>query len=112
MAVPRFSTFEEFWPYYLSEHWKPATRALEQLSANVREPFRVLLGIARITDGSIDLNFEDGGAGEPRTAEPAGAAQVSVSRFGERVDFTWTDFKRVTPHRDRLVEAGKIARDR
>ena len=28
MAVPRFSTFEEFWPYYLSEHWKPATRAL------------------------------------------------------------------------------------
>jgi hypothetical protein len=28
MAVPRFSTFEEFWPYYLSEHWKQVTRAL------------------------------------------------------------------------------------
>ena len=28
MAVPRFGSFEEFWPYYLSEHWKPATRAL------------------------------------------------------------------------------------
>jgi hypothetical protein len=28
MAVPRFSSFEEFWPYYLSEHWKPSTRAL------------------------------------------------------------------------------------
>ena len=25
---PRFETFEEFWPYYLSEHWNPATRAL------------------------------------------------------------------------------------
>jgi len=28
MAVPRFGSFEEFWPYYLSEHWKPVTRAL------------------------------------------------------------------------------------
>ena len=26
--VPRLSTYEEFWPYYVSEHSKPATRAL------------------------------------------------------------------------------------
>ena len=26
--VPRLTSFEEFWPYYVSEHWKPATRAL------------------------------------------------------------------------------------
>ena len=25
---PRFRTYEEFWPYYVSEHSKPATRAL------------------------------------------------------------------------------------
>lgn len=24
--VPKFSTFKEFWPYYLSEHSKPRTR--------------------------------------------------------------------------------------
>jgi hypothetical protein len=81
------------------------TRALEQLSAHVREPFKVLLGIARITGGSIDLSFDEAEDAEPESAEPSGTAHVSLSRFGERVDFTWTDFKRVTPHRDRLAEA-------
>lgn len=28
IMVPRLASFEEFWPYYVSEHWKPATRAL------------------------------------------------------------------------------------
>lgn len=26
--APRLASFEEFWPYYVSEHWKPATRVL------------------------------------------------------------------------------------
>jgi hypothetical protein len=26
--APPLASFEEFWPYYVSEHWKPATRAL------------------------------------------------------------------------------------
>jgi hypothetical protein len=86
------------------------TRALEQLSAHVREPFRVLLGIARITGGSIDLNFDEAEDAQPSSAQPTGTAQVSVSRFGERVDFTWSDFKRVTPHRDRMAEASGRAK--
>ena len=28
MATERFSTFEEFWPFYLREHARPATRAV------------------------------------------------------------------------------------
>jgi hypothetical protein len=28
MAVPKLGSFEEFWPYYVSEHWKQATRVL------------------------------------------------------------------------------------
>lgn len=80
------------------------TRALEHLTAEVREPFKVLLGIARVTGGTLDLGFEEAEA-SPTAAQPSGTARMTVSKFGERVDFTWSDFKRVTPHRDREAEA-------
>jgi hypothetical protein len=72
-------------------------RALEHLTADVREPFKVLLGLAKITGGGLDLSFydEDGTPGPDPT--PTGSARVSVSKFGERAEFTWSDFKRVTP---------------
>jgi hypothetical protein len=76
------------------------THGLERLSAKVREPFKVLLGIARITNGAIDLNFDDPAEAGPEAAQANGTARVSVSRFGERVDFEWSDFKRVTPARE------------
>jgi hypothetical protein len=84
------------------------TRALEHLTAHVREPFKVLLGIARITGGTLDLGFEDSVDAEPSAAQPTGTARVSVSRFGERVDFTWSDFKRVMPYSGPAVEAAGI----
>jgi hypothetical protein len=74
------------------------TRALEHLTANVREPVKVLLGLARITEGKLDLsflNFDDDASPGPESAQPTGSAQVTVSRFGERAEFTWSDFKRV-----------------
>lgn len=74
------------------------TRGLEQLTASIREPFRVLLGLAKITEGGLDLRFDDDEAAPgPESAQPTGTARVAVSRFGERAEFTWTDFKRVTP---------------
>jgi hypothetical protein len=33
--VPVLRTFEEFWPYYVSEHGKPATRALHVLGTSL-----------------------------------------------------------------------------
>jgi hypothetical protein len=75
------------------------TRALEHLTAQVREPFKVLLGIARVTGGSLDLEFDEDES-VPALAKPNGHAQASVFRLGERIDFKWSDFKRVTPHPD------------
>lgn len=76
------------------------TRALEHLAASVREPVKVLLGLAKITDGNLDLsflNFDDDQQPGPESAQPTGTARVTVSKFGERAEFTWTDFKRVSP---------------
>ena len=76
------------------------THALEHLTASVREPLKVLLGLAKVTDGKLDLSFlnlgDDASAG-PESAQPTGSARATVSKFGERVEFTWSDFKRVTP---------------
>jgi hypothetical protein len=33
MAERRFKSFTEFWPYYLSEHSRPATRALHYIGS-------------------------------------------------------------------------------
>jgi hypothetical protein len=76
------------------------TRALEHLTAHVREPLKVLLGLAKITDGILDLsfmNFDDDATPGPESTQPTGSARVTVSKLGERAEFTWSDFKRVVP---------------
>jgi hypothetical protein len=76
------------------------TRALEHLTANVREPVKVLLGFAKITDGKLDLsflNFDDDANAGPESAQPTGTARITVSKMGERAEFTWSEFKRVSP---------------
>lgn len=76
------------------------TRALEHLTAKVVEPLKVLLGLAKITDGKLDLSFltsHDDATPGPESSQPTGTARVTVSKFGERAEFTWSDFKRVVP---------------
>jgi hypothetical protein len=88
------------------------TRALEHLTANVREPVKVLLGIVKITDGALDLNFlpfdVDAPSG-PDATQPKGSAHVSVSKPGGRVEFTWSDFKRVVPsgNSEKMARTGR-----
>jgi hypothetical protein len=73
-------------------------RSIERLTAEVREPFRVLLGLARITDGLLDLSFPADG-GEGAVAGPRGTIHVSLYRLGDRAEFTWSDFRPVGPPR-------------
>lgn len=83
------------------------TRALERLIAEIEEPVKVLLGIAKITDGTLDLsflNFDEDAEPGPGTTQPTGRASVIVSRFGERVEFTWSDFKRVVPTNPEIAQ--------
>jgi hypothetical protein len=89
------------------------TKALEHLTAHVREPFKVFLGIARITGGDLDLDFLqfDEADPTPATAKPTGSARVTVSKLGERVDFTWSDFKRVTPFREPARRGSALSRE-
>lgn len=78
------------------------TQALERITANVREPVKVLFGIARITAGHVDLRFRDESPDSPDSpgpgdGRPQGSVRMNVTRFGERAEFTWSDFKRVSP---------------
>lgn len=84
-------------------------RALEHLTADVREPFKVLLGLARITGGGLDLSFDDDDGTPGPDATPTGTARVSVSKLGERAEFTWSEFKRVTPFDGSAKGAGATA---
>lgn len=77
-----------------------ATGTLERLTAEVREPFRVLLGLARITDGILDLSFPEPAVGGPANpVGPQGSAQVSLTRLGGQAEFSWSDFTPVGPPR-------------
>jgi hypothetical protein len=85
------------------------SRALEHLAAHVREPVKVLLGLARIVDGAVNLNFlnlAEDAPSSPETTQPTGTAQVTVSKFGERAEFHWSDFERVTPAA--MISAGAL----
>lgn len=69
--------------------------ALEQVQARISEPFRVALGLARILDIDLDVQMEPPPTADPADAKPSGTAHAVVSKFGDRVEYFWSDFKRV-----------------
>jgi hypothetical protein len=69
--------------------------ALEQVQARISEPFRVALGLARILDIDLDVQMAPPPAADPANAKPSGTAQAVVSKFGDRVEYYWSEFKRV-----------------
>lgn len=51
MTVERITSFSEFWPYYLGEHAKPATRALHYVGTSLV----VALGFVALGTGHYAL---------------------------------------------------------
>jgi hypothetical protein len=74
---------------------------IERVTATLREPMRVALGLARITDVDFDLTFDgrDEHAVPPKpNDELNGTAKVSLQKFGEKMEYEWRDFKRVNAY--------------
>lgn len=71
--------------------------ALEQVQARISEPMKVALGLARILDIDLDVQMEPPPTPDPAEAKPTGTAQAVVTKFGERVEYVWSDFTRVEP---------------
>jgi hypothetical protein len=69
--------------------------ALEQVQARIHEPFRVALGLARILDIDLDVQMEPPPTADPADAKPSGTAQAVVTKFGDRVEYYWSEFERV-----------------
>lgn len=78
-----------------------ATQTIDHISAALREPMRIAFGLAKIIDVDVDLQFEEPTEGPPPASEvaPGSTARVRMSKFGDPMEFTWSDFKEVPAYR-------------
>ena len=78
-----------------------ATHVIEEVTAGLDEPYHVAFGLARILAVKFDVktNFtpKPGTVPGPATAQPQGQAEVVIARLGERIEYSWSDFRRVEP---------------
>ncbi|MBC7368645.1 MAG: hypothetical protein H7343_17845 [Undibacterium sp.] len=77
---------------------------ISRIAANLRQPIRVLLGLARITDLDIDVRIEPTGQSSPQQAGQVltgSTARVTMSKLGYPMEYTWSDFERVASYRER-----------
>jgi hypothetical protein len=86
------------------------TLGVVDVEAGTDEPFRVALGFAQVLDVDFDMQMnpseKTGQPAEPAGAKPDGTAKVVVNKLGERIEYAWSDFRRVTPHPDNVIKAG------
>jgi hypothetical protein len=79
-----------------------ATLAIEELVAGIDEPFKVALGLARVLDVDFDMQLnppqQGGDENDPAAARPDGKARAVMNKLGQRIEYAWSDFQRVTPH--------------
>ncbi|WP_138223400.1 hypothetical protein [Nibricoccus aquaticus] len=78
------------------------TKTIDRITAGLSEPLRIALGVAKVTDLDLDLRFDaDDDHAEKKTpaeaaSEADGTARVVMSKLGNRAEYTWGEFKRVS----------------
>jgi hypothetical protein len=84
-----------------------SSRSVKQVDARISEPFKVALGLARVLDFDLEIHMQPiagvAGEGEPGSTSPDGTVRAVVHKLGQRIEYYWYDFKRVTPHPGNVV---------
>ena len=78
-----------------------ASGTIAHIAANLREPIRVLLGLAKITDLDLDVRIAPGDGGptvKSGEVQTGSTARVMMSKLGDPLEYRWSDFKRVTSY--------------
>lgn len=77
------------------------THSIQQITGGLKEPLRVALGLAKVTDGWLDVRFDpivNDLSADPQATEANGTAHVVLFKMGDRAEYAWSNFKRVTPY--------------
>ena len=75
------------------------TATIAHISGLLKEPLKVALGLAKITDIDLDLWIEPGDDASQESSgevKSGSTARVLMSKFGDPMEFKWSDFNRVT----------------
>jgi hypothetical protein len=83
------------------------TYAIDDVIAGIDEPFKVALGLGRVLNVDFDVQMNQAAssavAADPALAKPDGTAKVVVNKLGQRVEYAWSDFTRVTPDPENVI---------
>ena len=75
--------------------------AIARIAATLRQPIRVLLGLAQITDLDIDVRMEpadDDSSQSSGDVQNGSTARVTMSKLGSPMEYNWSDFRRVASY--------------
>jgi hypothetical protein len=86
---------------------------LQELTAGLKETFRMAMGAAKVTDFGLDIHFQpidEKFASQPTIIKASGAARIILFfKVGGEAEVAWSDFKRVKPYKERFdVKIGDL----
>lgn len=73
------------------------THLIERGRVEIHGPFNIALGLAKVLDLDVDLEVPEGAPATPNAPYARGTAYAVVNKLGRRVEFSWSEFKRITP---------------